>query len=293
VDVPSEHCKDVVNKLWNTVYTDNCKPISRDIFEDIPEDVCKDVLREKCVDVPREVCKYVTMAPLLTSPSIGLFASNYREDHGSSTAMFLPPILSSSMETHVTMAPLLNSSSMATFTSDYKEDHGPSTIMFLNRFPILSSSEEIHGTCTTLGLAPSCYSPDLSDPVDMWEDEEDFLDLWGSTPHNDTGEMFDKLEEEGAALRQDLEELHEGLGRLMEKHGVVGEVFDEKYELLLLQPQGDDPLGPGHLHDQDLHANLFPSGVEDHHGDHDAGPPVPRHPAGLPWEPHPTDPLAP
>jgi hypothetical protein len=43
--------------------------------------------------------------------------------------------------------------------------------------------------------------------------------------------MFDKLGEEGAALRQDLEELNEGLGGLMEKHGVTGEVLDEKYEL--------------------------------------------------------------
>ena len=38
-------------------------------------------------------------------------------------------------------------------------------------------------------------------------------------------------EEEGASLRQDLEELHGDLMQLMEKHGVAGEVFDEKYEL--------------------------------------------------------------
>ena len=215
------------------------------------------------MDVPSEVCKY------LTSPSMALFASNYEEHHGPSTAMFLPPILSSSMETHVTMttlltssplevifflcvvgmevlangpsvalqgddttkhemssqldystaphnpvemsvptsknpdtlamvqaemvlfptfpqpelviatksgiskenafstldlssplppsslethetmAPLLTSSSMAIVTTNYKEDHGPTNIRFLP--PILSSSEKIHGSCTTLG----------------------------------------------------------------------------------------------------------------------------------------------
>jgi hypothetical protein len=43
--------------------------------------------------------------------------------------------------------------------------------------------------------------------------------------------MFNKLEEESAVLRQDLEGLQVDLGRLMEKHEVAGEVFDEKYEL--------------------------------------------------------------
>ena len=43
--------------------------------------------------------------------------------------------------------------------------------------------------------------------------------------------MFNKLEEESAVLRQYLEYLQVDLGQLMEKHGVAGEVFDEKYEL--------------------------------------------------------------
>ena len=55
-------------------------------------------------------------------------------------------------------------------------------------------------TCTTLGLAPSCYSPTSADPVDM----------------------FNKLEDDGTALSQDLEELQEDLRLLMEKHGVAG-----------------------------------------------------------------------
>ena len=119
----------------NTFYIDNYRTVSRDVCREVPEDVCKDVLREKYVDVPSEVCNYVTMAPLLTSPSMALFTSNYKEDHGPST-IFLSPILSSSMET------LLNSSS-----------------------------------------------------------------------------MFNKLDEEGAVFRQDLEDLQVDLGRLMEKHG--------------------------------------------------------------------------
>ena len=49
--------------------------------------------------------------PLLTSPSMALFTSNYKEDHGPST-IFLSPILSSSMETLLTMAPLLTSTSL-------------------------------------------------------------------------------------------------------------------------------------------------------------------------------------
>ena len=69
--------------------------------------------------------------------------------------------------------------------------------------------------CTTLDSVPSCYSPTFCDPVDMWEDEEDFLDLWGATPCNDTGE----LDKESTTLKQDLEELHEYLERLKEKHG--------------------------------------------------------------------------
>ena len=104
---------------------------------------------------------------------------------------------------------LLTSSNMAISTSYYKEDHR---------------------TCTTLGSVPSCYSPTLSDLGDMWKDEEDFLDLWGATPYNDTGEIFDKLDQESDALKQDLEELNSDLKRLMEKHGVWKMEFDEKYD---------------------------------------------------------------
>ena len=244
--------------------------------------------------------------------------SGISEENAFSPMDLSSPLLPSSRDTHVSMAPLLNSSSMAISTSDYKEDHGPSTIMFLNRFPILSSSEEIHGTCTTLGLAPSCYSPALSDPVDMWEDEEDFLDLWGSTPHSDTGEMFDKLEEEGAALRQDLEELHEDLGRLMEKHGVAGEVFDEKYELRKPVAKSAEaewkysagfttldmsPCSSSHKVTTPSDLAIFmtktcmptssPLEVKTTMGIMTLAPPIPRHLAGLPWESHTTDPLAP
>ena len=64
----------------------------------------------------------------------------------------------------------------------------------------------------------------------MWEDEEDFLDLWGATPCKFTEEIFDKLDKESATLKQDLEELHEDLERLKEKHGEAELEFDEKYD---------------------------------------------------------------
>ena len=81
-DKPKEDCHDPINKPCNTFYIDNCRTVSRDVCREVPEDVCKDVLREKCVDVPSEVCKYVTMAPLLTNPSMAIYTSNYKEDHG-------------------------------------------------------------------------------------------------------------------------------------------------------------------------------------------------------------------
>ena len=87
---------------------------------------------------------------------------------------------------------LLTGFSMATFTSNPKVDTG---------------------TCTALGFASSCCSLALSDAVDydVWEGEEVFLDLWGAGPYDDTGEMFDKLEEvsEIDKLRNDLKPKNE------------------------------------------------------------------------------------
>jgi len=73
----------------------------------------------------------------------------------------------------------------------------------------------------------SLWVPKLS-----WEEEEEYFEeLFRPLPDNDAREAFIQLEEAGAALRQDLDEMHQELMQLMEKHGMDGEASDEKYEL--------------------------------------------------------------
>ena len=52
--------------------------------------------------------------------------------------------------------------------------------------------------------------------------------------------MFNKLDEEGAVFRQDLEDLQVDLGRLMEKHGMAGEVVDEVFDEICELKKPDD-----------------------------------------------------
>ena len=166
------------------------------------------------------------VALLLTFPShkknnkimspLDMVIFNYFEEENETVNTEFTPSLHVQSISHKIMASPLTDSSMPLVPSYYKEGYKTSTAV---KGPE-NKWEDYDGY-------ESLWLPELS-----WVEEEEYYEeLFRPLLHNDAGEVFIKLEEEGTALRQDLDELHQELMQLMEKHGMAGEASDEKYEL--------------------------------------------------------------
>ena len=153
-----------------------------------------------------------------TSPGLAIF-TYFEEENETDNTESMPSLHAQNISHNTTalsaMASPQTDSSMPLVPSYYKEGRKTSTAVEgpENRW-------EDYDECESL------WGPELS-----WVEEEEYYeDLFGTLLHNDTGDVFIK-EEEGAILRHDLDELHQDLMQLMKKHCMVGEAFDDKYEL--------------------------------------------------------------